>query len=421
MSGYDPRNHIRNWPAVESQWRQGPFRDKVIDAHTRSILCMATHRNRLVTGSADHGLKEFDLSVDSGKEVRQLFSKNFGHSEWVTCVAYAADGRILSGAMDSKLCLWEAALSDAAGGLKPSSAAARCSFLEGHTSSISALKIDSRDIAVSSSYDATLKVWDLAKGQKAAASSSRLLSTLSGHAKAVLNFAWHHSLVVSAGRDASIYLWDLNMGRRVAELKGHKQPVQTIELFSSFSQEADDGGSASPTGSGAAMNNLVVSGSWDGQVRVFDLRSNRCIAIIDAHPNAHVNCIKPVGTAQAGFDFSRYGFVSNVDSPMAPSDVFVTGGSDGLLNVIDVRAGFQIRHCLQGHRDAVGCAVIRGSLCLSGAANGWVLVHDVESGECLYGVGASKEAVRCIEALPERACIGGDDGTVMVLDFFKES
>jgi hypothetical protein len=40
--------------------------------------------------------------------MRELFSKNYGHSEWVTTCAHLTDGRLLSGGMDSKLCLWDA-------------------------------------------------------------------------------------------------------------------------------------------------------------------------------------------------------------------------------------------------------------------------------------------------------------------------
>ena len=59
-----------------------------------------------VVGSADHGLKEVEIS--SGKVLRNLYTKTAGHSEWVTCVAYLPNGSIVSGGMDSKLCLWSA-------------------------------------------------------------------------------------------------------------------------------------------------------------------------------------------------------------------------------------------------------------------------------------------------------------------------
>ncbi len=47
------------------------------------------------------------FSSKNGRHVRQLFNKRYGHKEWVTTCAHLSDGRILSGGMDSLLCLWD--------------------------------------------------------------------------------------------------------------------------------------------------------------------------------------------------------------------------------------------------------------------------------------------------------------------------
>ena len=50
--------------------------------------------NEVVTGSADHGLRIYNLYSEcnclsnSGKQVRQLYAKQYGHSDWVTSVAF---------------------------------------------------------------------------------------------------------------------------------------------------------------------------------------------------------------------------------------------------------------------------------------------------------------------------------------------
>ena len=68
-----------------------------MDIHPNGTEC--------VIGGADHGLKVFDL--DSVKQVKELYTKKYGHTEWVTCVSYLPNGKIVSGAMDSKLCVWD--------------------------------------------------------------------------------------------------------------------------------------------------------------------------------------------------------------------------------------------------------------------------------------------------------------------------
>ena len=44
---------------------------------------------------------------ETGEFRRELFNKKYGHHEWVTTCAHLKDGRLLSGGMDSLLCLWD--------------------------------------------------------------------------------------------------------------------------------------------------------------------------------------------------------------------------------------------------------------------------------------------------------------------------
>jgi|688.fasta_scaffold503223_3 hypothetical protein len=55
----------------------------------------------------------------SGKHVRQLFAKKYGHKEWVSTCAYTPNGCILSGGMDSMVCYWD-------------SKAVKCDHFAGH-------------------------------------------------------------------------------------------------------------------------------------------------------------------------------------------------------------------------------------------------------------------------------------------------
>lgn len=153
------------------------------------VHCMSVHGNEVVTGSADHSLKCVD--IPSGKIKRELYSKKFGHTEWVTAVAHAPDGRVLSGAMDSKLCLWH-----------PHKV--QCTDLLGHKGSISQVQVsqDGSNIGLSASYDTTLKVWDLDKQH-----CVHTLQHGKAHKKAVQTFFWENSLVVSGGKDAIMCTW----------------------------------------------------------------------------------------------------------------------------------------------------------------------------------------------------------------------
>jgi WD40 repeat protein len=66
----------------------------------------------------------------------------------VYLLIFLRDGRILSGGMDKLLCLWDAKV-------------VKCQNLVGHNGSISKVKVDDQNIAVTSAYDSSLLVWNL--------------------------------------------------------------------------------------------------------------------------------------------------------------------------------------------------------------------------------------------------------------------
>ena len=122
----------RNFGApLDQAWYTGPTSDLPLTAqHDRTVLALSFNpgnADQVVTASADHGLRLYNLRT--GKQIRQLFSKRYGHTDWVTTCAVLQDGRVLSGSMDKQLCLWDRA-------------AVRCSNLVGHNGSISKVAVD---------------------------------------------------------------------------------------------------------------------------------------------------------------------------------------------------------------------------------------------------------------------------------------
>lgn len=180
---------------------------------------MDVHDREVAFGCSDHGVYTYD--INSGKKRRTLYTKRCGHSEWVTCVTYVGaqdtgcpvpgttardshllcppcsltawhriprflpDGRLVSGGMDNKLCLW-------------GSSGASCRDLLGHTSSVSCVKSSaSGRLIVSGGYDRTVRCWDSSRG-------SELLSLSGGHSGPVLDIALLPGVVVSGGRDSKV-------------------------------------------------------------------------------------------------------------------------------------------------------------------------------------------------------------------------
>ena len=133
--------------------------------------------------------------------MRQLYSKRYGHTDWVTTCAFLNDGRVLSGSMDKRLCLWD-------------KSAVKCSDLVGHNGSISKVKVDANNVAVSASYDASLLVWTLDSLECAN-------GLFNGHKDAVMEFEWNNSLCVSGDRQGFVAFWDINRGEPLRKINAH--------------------------------------------------------------------------------------------------------------------------------------------------------------------------------------------------------
>ena len=109
---------------------QGPKGDiPLTPEHGGPILCMDNTKDIVVTGSTDHGLRVYNLS--DGKQTKQLYTKKYGHSEWVTTVQILPNRKIVSGGMDSNICLWDAS-------------GVRCQTFTEHTGSISKIVADKK-------------------------------------------------------------------------------------------------------------------------------------------------------------------------------------------------------------------------------------------------------------------------------------
>lgn len=351
---------------LNRQWFKGPVNDRLVDAHDRPINAISVRGDEFVTASDDHGLKVF--SITTGEQKRELFTKQYGHKEQVTAVDFVKfDGRILSGAMDSKLCLWSAN-------------STRCVDLHGHQASISKVQCaEHRNVAVSSSYDKTVKVWNL--------DTQQCLSTLTsknGHKKAVRNFFWKNSLLCSAGSDGLVCIWDVNTGTLISVLEEHEAPISAIDV------EQD--------------SSVLLTGCMRGRVGVWDLRTCQLVHNIDSAMNGAINDMK----------------VSNPEqTPSEPFPCIILAGSNKLIRTLDPRRNFQVRQSIKGHESEIYTLAVRDNLVFSGAGNGWVLVHDFLTGKCQYGVGVcDNRPCTSVEVVGnEHLVAAGADGKVVIFDF----
>ncbi|MEU4498100.1 caspase family protein [Streptomyces sp. NPDC023998] len=348
-----------------------------------------------------------------------------GHSDRVAAVACThLHGRpvAVSGSYDSTVRVWDLESDRAIG--EP---------LTGHTNSVSAVActhLHGRPVAVSGAWDDTVRVWDLESGRV-------IGEPLTGHTDAVRAVACTHvegrPVAVTGSEDRTVRVWDLESGRLIGEpLTGHGRSVVAVACT-----EVDG-------------RPVAVTGSEDRTVRVWDLESGRLIGEpltgqtdavfavacthLDGKPVAitgawdeTVRVWDPESGRVIGKLFTGRGGAVNAVAVLHVDGrpLAVTGSHDRTVRVWDLESGRLIGEPLTGHAEgvnAVACTEVDGRpVAVTGSHDRTVRVWDLESdratGDPLTGHSGVVNAVACTEVDGRPVAVTGSyDRTVRVWD-----
>jgi len=223
-----------------------------------------------------------------------------GHNGWVTCMKIGEEeiGKdtykefLLSGSRDRSLIIWD---------LNPASEAdddkewgQPRKILTGHSHFISDLDLsqDSR-YCLSSSWDGTIRLWNL--------KSATTRKTLIGHTKDVLTVAFSpdNRQIASGSIDKSVKLWNIQgVCKFTVDQNPHTDWVSCVRYFQDVKTP------------------IVVSASWDKQIKVWDNSSMSLMHTFIGH-KAQINTLD-----------------------LAPNtNIIASGGRDGKVNIWNLVEG----------------------------------------------------------------------------------
>eukprot|EP00644_Phytophthora_capsici_P000510 jgi/Phyca11/540405/estExt2_Genewise1Plus.C_PHYCAscaffold_40937 len=365
---------------LTGSWIQGPRspEGELYNVSAQPLMCMSmsVDESEVVVGSSDHAL--YVLPLDNGSSrgprgatsrPRTLYTKKFGHTEWVTCVTHLSDRRVVSGGMDSKLCLWDAS------GVK-------CEDLLGHSGSVSCVLALNDEMLVSAGYDKMLRLWNVSRR---ASSRQRDISVVKASSAPILDVSALATgeQAVCGDRDGGVQLIDLQ-ANKVLRKHADAHRGHTTSVLGSQSEEKE-----------------FFSGGQDGAVKVWDSRQKGVTFSLEIHTDPRSG---------------KAGAVGFLREPAGDTNVLITAGADGVINVLDKRQSYGVLHSFTEHLDFIYSLHIRSQLCFSGAGNGMLHVHDWKTGKLLYGLGANQAAVRAIATSANQLVAAGDDGGVMMYD-----
>lgn len=217
--------------------------------HTNKVngLCCNMHASIIVSGSDDETIRVWDIANSNG-----TCSLVITYTIGIRSVCITNDeSRIISGSDDSLINVW----SITTGYLLYS--------LSGHTGSIEYLivnKLDTKIVSTGGDYldrDNSIRIWDL--GQK---SCEMVIDN--GHSESIYcaRYSDDESMLVTCSIDKTIKLWNSSSGQLLQTYVGHDECVSSVCF--------------SPNGI-----KVLLSGSKDGSIKVWDIESSSCLYTIN--------------------------------------------------------------------------------------------------------------------------------------------
>ncbi|MDP2439351.1 MAG: WD40 repeat domain-containing protein [archaeon] len=328
-----------------------------LEGHAGIVRSVAISRDGTVLSASD------DSTLRIWSSSGELLHCCVGHSAWVRSVSCSPDGRIaLTGGYDRTARLWDV------------SSGVCIATLSGHPGWIRSVALvvikspsgtsfdgePTRMVAVTASYDATMRVWAVPSGE--------LLHVLQGHDDILMAVSAtpDGSTLLSASTDLTVRAWGLRDGRQLLRM-GHTAMCLAL--------------ASSPDGRRA------LSAGADGLVRVFDVQSGAQLAAMEGH----LGWVRCVACAADGL-------------------TAVSGGGDGALRLWCLREYRQLRAM------ETGALVISLALhpddatLLSGGSDLLVRLYALATGALLRTWAGHGGWVRSLSCTPDGASVVSSSG-----------
>jgi WD40 repeat protein len=188
--------------------------ESTLAGHTDDILCMTftVDGSRLVTGSADHSARVWDIATS-----KALFE--FKHSSPVTCVCFNTSGNyLLTLCRNGKMHKWHIVNKQRMISLKVKLS---CDGFVCFNNS-NQLIIGCDQIPSETGYEQVVKCWHHLSGQ--------LVSTLRGHTDIINSVAVSptEDNIATGSADKTIIIWDIPTGAKSTVMKGHLFSVRCV-------------------------------------------------------------------------------------------------------------------------------------------------------------------------------------------------
>jgi len=320
------------------------------------------------------GSDDHSINVSSTRD-GTLLRRMRGHEGGVWALEYLGN-TLVSGSTDRTVRIWDIETGE-------------CTHVfGGHTSTVRCLQIMDGDkpgekVFVTGSRDSSLRVWRLPKPKDPHYDFERddgpnpfFLRKLAGHTQSVRAIAGQDDLLVSGSYDNNVKLWTVSTGQCVHTYVGHAAKVYSVAID--------------------IKKGKAVSGSMDCFVKVWDLVSGDCLYTLEGHT-------------------SLVGLLSLSHKQL------VSAAADSTLRIWNPDSG-QCQHILTAHTGAITCFQHDDQKVISGS-DGNVKMWDIKTGRFIRDILTGLSGVWQIK-FDERRCVAAvqrnQETCFEVLDFGTE-
>uniref|UniRef100_A0A8C5LAK9 F-box/WD repeat-containing protein 11-like n=1 Tax=Jaculus jaculus TaxID=51337 RepID=A0A8C5LAK9_JACJA len=242
---------IQDIETIESNWRCGRHNLQRIQCrseNSKGVYCLQYDDEKIISGLRDNSIK---IWVKTSQECLKVLT---GHTGSVLCLQYD-EHVIVTGSSDFTVRVWDVNTGEAVLHLRFSSG-----------------------LMVTCSKDRSIAVWDMAS-----ATDITLRRVLVGHRAAVNVADFDDKYIVSASGDRTIKVWSSSTCEFIPTLNGHKHGIACLHGSSGNTIRLCD------IGCGACLrvlegheelvrcirfdNKRIVSGAYDGKIKVWDLQA----------------------------------------------------------------------------------------------------------------------------------------------------
>eukprot|EP01041_Mallomonas_annulata_P004380 gene4380-8723_t len=252
--------------------------------------------------------------------------------------------------------------------------------LIGHSAPINAVRFTlDGNYCITCSDDRSLKLWNPHKDDPERNGQALTIKTYDGvHGYSILDATISHdnSKFASAGGDRSAFLWDVGTGRVIRRIQGHNQRINTIKMNED--------------------STVLLTGSYDKTLRIWDLRSNTrdAIQILDD-------------------------FKDSVTSIERTQYEIITGCVDGKIRIYDIRAGMLQSDDLKDPISSISLTNDKKCV-LSACIGGTLRLTELSSGTLLQfysgHINTSFKVETCVANDDGRILAGSEDGSFITWD-----